>query len=412
MVELDDLAASLRGYLEELCSFPDRYPGRPGNRAATELFARVAASQGLEVEVSEMGCLDFERGETDLVVGGESFAATAGPVSNPAAVRARIAVVSTVDELERGGLEGTVLLVRGELCREPLTPKSFTYFELPEHRRIVAALEAARPAAIVAATGRCPDLAGSLYPFPLLNDGDFDIPNAFLTDVEGERLAAHAGEPADLTLRSRRIPAKAQHVVARARGTGSGRIVVFGHVDSWDGAPGALDNATGTAALLGLAHRLAGYEGSLTVELVPLNGEDYYGATGEKRFERDNEGRWNEIVLGMNVDAAGWRGHGTEVSLFGLDEATERVVRHAVSGRSGFAIGEPWYQSDHGLFLLHDRPALAVISEGYAELAATVTHTSADRLELADPGIVADISAFFAGVVAGMQAAVVAASRV
>jgi aminopeptidase YwaD len=296
-------------------------------------------------------------------------------------------------------LEGTVLLLRGELCREPLTPKSFTYFEMPEHRRIVAALEAARPAAIIAATGRCPDLAGSLYPFPLINDGEFDIPNAFLTDEEGERLAAHAGAYADLTLRSRRIAAQAQHVVARARGKGPGRVVVFGHVDSWDGAPGALDNATGTAALLGLAHLLAGYEGRLAVELVPLNGEDYYGATGEKRFERDNEGRWDDIVLGMNVDAAGWRGHRTEVSLFDLDAEAERVVRAAVAARPGFAIGEPWYQSDHGLFLLHGRPALAVISEGYAELAATVTHTSADRLELADPAIVAEISAFFADVI-------------
>ncbi len=403
MLASADLASPIEGYLEGLCGFPDRYPGRPGNRAATELFARVVASQGLEVEVSEMDCLDFERGVTLLTVDGESFPATAGPLSNPAAARAPLVVASTIDELEAGPFDGKVLLLRGELCREPLTPKSFTYYEIPEHRRIVAALEAARPAAIVAATGRCPDLAGSLYPFPLLNDGEFEIPNAFLTDIEGERLAGHAGAVADLSLGSRRIQVRAQHVVARARGTGSGRIVVFGHINSWDGAPGALDNATGTAALLGLAHLLAGYEGQLTVELVPLNGEDYYGATGEKRFERDNEGRWDDIVLGMNVDASGWRGHGTEVSLFGLAESTERAVREAVSGRPAFTIGEPWYQSDHGLFLLHGRPAIAVISEDYAELAANVTHTSADALELADPGIVAEVSVFFADVIARMQ---------
>jgi hypothetical protein len=80
------------------------------------------------------------------------------------------------------------------------------------------------------------------------------------------------------------------------------------------------------------------------------------------------------------------------------------MVRDAVSGRPGVAIGEPWYQSDHGLFLIHGRPAVALIAEGYSELAANVTHTPADRLELADPRIVAEVSALFADVIAGMQA--------
>lgn len=134
---------------------------------------------------------------------------------------------------------------------------------------------------------------------------------------------------------------------------------------------------------------------------MPLNGEDYYAATGEKRFERDNDGRWDDIVLGMNVDAAGWRGHGTSVSLYGCEPAVERVVTDAAA-RRGFAIGEPWYQSDHGLFLLHGRPAVAVVSQDYAELASTITHTAAGRLEIADPEIVADVSRFFADVVAGL----------
>ncbi len=389
---MEVLSSKIACHLRELCAYPDRHPGRPGNRAATEMFARVAASCGLEVEVGEMDCLDFERGETSLEGLGVTFAIASGPYSNPCRVTGRLAVAESVEELEHGRFAGQVLLLRGEVAREPLLPKNFTYFEVPEHRRIVAALEGQQPAAVISATGRDPNLAGGLYPFPLICDGDFDIPNAFMTDVEGERLARHLGETVALSIDSRRIPAGAEHVVARARGTGPGRIVVFGHIDSWDGAPGALDNGTGVAALLGLAWLLSGHGGKRTVELVPLNGEDYYGATGEKRFERDNEDRWDDIVLGMNVDAAGWRGHGTEVSLFGCDEAQESVIRSAVARRAGIEIGEPWYQSDHGLFLLHGRPALAVVSADYMELASTITHTTADTLDKADPEKAAEVS--------------------
>ena len=47
------------------------------------------------------------------------------------------------------------------------------------------------------------------------------------------------------------------------------------------GTPGALDNASGTTVLLLLAELLADYRGSLGVDIVAINGEDYYSAPGE-----------------------------------------------------------------------------------------------------------------------------------
>ena len=40
-------------------------------------------------------------------------------------------------------------------------------------------------------TDRNPELVGALYPFPLFEDGDFDIPSVFMTGDEGLRLAKH-----------------------------------------------------------------------------------------------------------------------------------------------------------------------------------------------------------------------------
>ncbi len=401
---MDRLASHVSGWLHELCREPDRHPGRTGNRAATELFARVAGESGLEVSTDELECVDFERGNACLSVGGDGFDVRSGPYSKPCDVRARLAAAATLEELETGRFRGSVLVLHGELCREQLTPKGFPFYELPGHGRIIAALEAQGPAAIVAATGRNPGLAGGAYPFPLLEDSAVEIPNAFLTDVEGARLLRRVGEIATLRLATRRIAARAQHVVARAPGRDSTRVVFFGHVDSKDGTPGALDNATGTATLLGLAELLSGRRGRHTIELVPLNGEDYFGVPGEKRFVADNEGRWGEIVLGLNVDGAGWRDHGTEVSMYGCSPEVEAAVRSAVDCRPGFAIGEAWYQSDHGLFLQHGRPAVAVTSGDFAELLATVAHTERDTLDLVDPSTVAEIARLFLDVTGALDA--------
>jgi aminopeptidase YwaD len=46
--------------------------------------------------------------------------------------------------------------------------------------------------------------------------------------------------------------------------------------------------------------------------------------------------------------------------------------------------GEPWYQGDHGLFLMNQRPALAITSELVMELMAEITHTPKDRPETVD----------------------------
>jgi aminopeptidase YwaD len=47
--------------------------------------------------------------------------------------------------------------------------------------------------------------------------------------------------------------------------------------------------------------------------------------------------------------------------------------------------GEPWYQSDHSLFIQKQVPAMAITSERFNELSAQVAHSAKDRPELVDP---------------------------
>ena len=372
-------------YLQSLClDIPHRRVGSEGNRAATAFFARTMASFGFEVELSEFDCLDWVHGEARLRAGDNAFEAFISPYSLGCSVRAPLAVASTVDELEMVEAEGKVLLLQGEIAKEQLMPKNFSFFNPEEHQKIVRLLETKSPAAIITATSRNPELAGGLYPFPLIEDGDFDIPSIYVTDKVGARLALRAGMEVSLEIEAERIPAKGCNVLAR-KGRGSGRrIVLCAHIDTKEGTPGALDNATGITVLLLLAELLGDYAGDIGIEIVALNGEDDYSAAGQLLYLRENADILGQVILGINIDVAGYHQGSTEYSLYGCPDDIAGLIRKALSDREGMVEGAPWYQSDHSLFVQNQVPAMAITSEHFMELSTHVTHTPKDSPEIVD----------------------------
>lgn len=192
------------------------------------------------------------------------------------------------------------------------------------HRRIVRALEAAQPAAVVAATGRDPGLAGGLWPFPLLEDGDVDIPSVNLPEAEGERLASFAGEEVRLESHARRVPSWGCNVVA-TRGPGrSRRVIVCAHVEAKLCTAGALDDAAGVGTLLLLAELLCEHgsdDREIAVEFLAMNGEDHYANPGERAYFADHEGRLGDVVLAINLDGVGYREGRDTYSTYGCGAA-------------------------------------------------------------------------------------------
>jgi len=396
------LHSNTEAYLRELCAtYPDRHLGGPGNRAATDLFERVAVASGFEVESVELPCVDWVRGSAEVEGGAATFALHPGPYSLACDVTAPFMSASTVEELEGGSFAEAVLLLHGDLAREQLMAKGFVFYNPESHRRIIAALEAQAPSAIIAATGRNPELSGGAYPFPLIEDADFDIPNAYTTDVEGEALLRLVGETVSVRIDSARAPALAAQPIARKRGSAGGRVVLTAHIDSKEESPGALDNATGAAALLGCMELLAGYDGRLTVEVVPFNGEDHYAATGQMHYVADNEGRWGDILLDVNVDGAGAAGSRTEVSFYDVPEQRQSLVE-GVMRDQGFAEGPQWPQGDHSIFAMKGVPAVAVTSANVFFISSTVAHTERDTIQGVDTAAVVSVARFLADTVTGL----------
>ncbi len=388
-IHLTSKAATL---LQRLCvDIDSRRVGSAGNRQATTLFASAAAACGFAVEQPVFDCMDWVGEGVDLTVDGAAFDALASPYSLGCRVHAPLAVVSTVEELAQAEVAGQVLLLHGALAQEQLMPKNFTFYNPEHHQRIVALLEQKAPAAIIAATGHNPELAGAVYPFPLIEDGDFDIPSVYMTDVEGARLAACAGREVSLHSRARRIPSTGCNVMAR-KGDPRRRVVFFAHIDAKAGTPGAIDNASGVVILLLLAELLTDYAGKLGAEIVALNGEDYYAASGEMQWLSMNQGRMDQIVLGVNMDGVGYRLGKTAFSLYSCPAEIEQAIRAELAPRAGMVEGGPWYQSDHSLFVYNGVPALAFTSDHFVELWTEIAHTARDLPEIVDPGRLAAVA--------------------
>lgn len=390
------LADRVAAHLQRLTAHPDRHVGGPGNRDATALFAEHMSSLGLAVTRRPIECVEWLPQAAKLEAGGETFALEVGPYSLPCDIEASLVAVSSADELESELVRGAVVFMHDEIAAGQLMPRNFTFYNPDSHKRIYRAIDAFTPAAIVAATGRDPQMVGSQYPFPLFEDGDLDVPNAYMTDAEGARLLGMAPDAVRLRIDSDRIPSTAEHVVATIPGTGDGRIVVTAHIDSRLGSPGALDNATGVATLMAVAELLQGHRGACAVEFVPFNGEDDYANPGELAWIAENEGRFDEIVLGINIDDSGQRGAGNHVSFYGCPAPVESAVRDTMAAFPEIDEGPQWFQGDHGILGIYSRPAIAIASAEMVSFMAQYAHTERDSLELADPVLIARTAAFVA----------------
>ena len=379
------LAANAQKYLERLClEIPNRRVGSQGNQDATKFFADITAFFGFITKCPQFNCIDWTTQGANLKAENKSFDVFSSPYSLGCEVSAPLVVVSSVRELETIELGGRLLLMRGDIAREQLMPTKFPFYNPEEHKHIFRLLLEKKPLAIITATSRNPELAGGIYPFPLIEDGDFDIPSVFMTEEEGNCLSESVGQNISLINHAFRIPSQGCNVIARKIPQATRKIVLTAHIDDKNGTPGALDNASGVTILLLLAELLADFHGSNGIEIVAVNGEDYFAASGEALYLKKNRDRWNEISLNINFDGIGYYKGGSAFSLYDCSEELGGMIRGYLTTCSDIVEGDQWFQGDHMVFVQNKTPAIAITSQLFLELFTTLTHTARDRMAIVD----------------------------
>ncbi|MBE3127570.1 MAG: M28 family peptidase, partial [Candidatus Atribacteria bacterium] len=363
---------------------PNRRTGSKGNRAATDFFYETIKPWGYTIDATPFTCLDFESGEGSLVYNGNPFEIYISPYSLGCDVAAELVTVSTILELEKCYCTGKILLMKGEICAEQLMPKNFVFYNPEHHKRIYAILEERQPAAIITATARKPELVGALYPFPLIEDGDFNIPSVYCSDIVGEEIAANTDHEFHLVIQAKRVPSTACNVIARKNPDAREKIIVCAHIDVYSNTPGALDNASGTVVLLLLAKMLQKYDGPMAIEFIAFNGEDNFSVGGQMDYLRRYGNELKKVLVAINLDDVGYIKGKTAFSMYECPDIISKKAHQIFSSFNGIVRGEEWFQGDHMIFVQKGIPAIAFTAEKMRELMVKITHTQKDTPELVD----------------------------
>lgn len=383
---MKDLLIKTQNHLKVLCSdIKERRVGSNGNRMATGYVRDMFRNFGWDVEETLLSVMDWETKGATLLCEGRSYEVLSSPYSQEYSGQADLVAVSTIEELEKASICNKIILLYGQIASEQISPKNFVFYNPPSHKKIVELLENGKPKALICATERDAAFAGGVYPFPLFEDGDFDIPSVYMKDTEGERLLMCKGKQVTLESKAKRIPETAFNIVAK-KGTNSAekRIVITAHIDAKAGTSGAIDNATGVSVLLLLAELLKDYIGKYALEIVAFNGEDYYAVPGQMKYIEQNNGDFGDMLLNINIDGAGYKDGLSCFSAMDLPENLKEVFNELLKDNNLIVEGLPWVQGDHSIFLQNGCPAVVVSSDWFIRNfdKQDITHTPKDNLSI------------------------------
>jgi aminopeptidase YwaD len=379
------LTEKIKSHLQTLCSeIGERRVGSEQNRKATAYAQKVLEEFGWQTETTELSVIDWATDGATLTSGKKSFDVFSAHYSLGCSEKGELLAIDTIKKLEQTEICDKIVLLYGEIASRQIAPKKFPFWNPEEDQHLVSVLEKGKPKAIITATERNSAFAGGVYPFPMFEDGDFNIPSVFMKDTEGEKLLACAGQIVKIVSKAKRIPETAYNVIGRKSNETKNRIAITAHIDTKIDTPGAIDNGTGVAVLLALAEILKDYSQKYPIELVVFNGEDYYGAPGQVKYVEQNSGKFGDILLNINIDGAGFKEGLSCFSPFNLPENIDTALRKMLDNTPEIVEGLPWYQGDHSLFLQNGCSAIAVSSQWFIENmeCQEITHTPKDNLSV------------------------------
>lgn len=185
---------------------------------------------------------------------------------------------------------------------------------------------------------------------------------------------------------------KARNVIATLAGSDpqAGKILIGGHLDSWDLATGASDNGIGAFAILDVARLLAKWKAKprRTIEFVMFMGEEQ-GLLGSRQYVKQAlaEGTLDQIELMINVDMT-YQPFGFAVQ--GQPQAEEffksigEKIKSIDKSFANLFTSTAGLHSDHQPFLLQGIPVMS-LSGNLPSRVIHCYHADCDHIELIDP---------------------------
>lgn len=371
--------------------------GTVQNQEITDFIESYLESLGYEMRRIPFSCKVWESKESFLVIDGNKLTLQVSPYSQPFTGTRTAVVVRHLEELKRIECEDRILFLTEDLTQEPLQPKNYPFYYPDEHEAIIDCLEAKKPSAIIAITGRT--CMSGLEPFHLIEDGNFHIPVACLdketfSEIEDKVL----GKEMELSVVSQNYDRIAHQLIASKRvANPKGTIVVCAHMDSKYNTDGALDNASGVATMLYAAKGIE--TDRYNIDIVPFNSEEYYDPQGELIYLKELEKSNKKVSLLINIDTVAHVGSKVAVASFNFDEKELLELDNVMKSCTNIVSGRPWYAGDHAVFALGGTKCILVFASDLFEGCLSYTHCPKDTLDLIDEQLIENAAKFVCKVV-------------
>lgn len=364
-----------------------RPTGSNANKAMVQYIEEQLTQCGLTTTKQELDCVDWQDYGASLSIEGTHCPVQTADYALPCNVKAPYVCIDTFESLQAASLNGQILVIYGELCKETLMPKNFPWYNPEEHQLIIKTLEEKNPLALITVSFH------DSLPIPIIEDGDFGIPCAVTSMAELSFLLAHQGKELSLTINCKRTPTTAHNVIAHY-GKGPKKIAFSVHLDTKPNTPGALDDGTGIATLLTLASTLKDLSCPYEIELVFFNGEDCYNCVGEATYVSTYLSNPQDYAFAINIDGVGMVGSKNSYSFYECPSEFPKSVTMLNDSFDTIEEIAPWPQGDHMLFAFNGIPTIAMTSSNIFNILENIIHTEKDTLEQVDIHTLEDVVTF------------------
>lgn len=367
------------------------------NQEITDYIESYLENLGYATRKIPFSCKVWESKESFLVMDGKKLTLQASPFSESFAGIRGAMVVRNLEELKRVACEDRILFLTEELAQEPLQPKDYPFYYPDEHKGIIDCLEAKKPSAIIAVTGRS-SMSG-LKPFHLIEDGNFHIPVASLdkeifSQIEDKVLE----KKMELSIVSQNSIATAHQLIASKKVTNpKGTIVICAHMDSKYNTDGALDNASGVVTMLYAAKCIE--NDRYNIDIIPFNSEEYYEPHGELIYLKELENCEKKVSLLVNIDTVAHVGSKVAVASFNFNEKEQLELDNTMNSCTNIVSGQPWYAGDHGVFAFGGTKCLLLSASDLFEGCLSYTHCPKDTIDLIDEKLIESAAQYICKVV-------------
>lgn len=282
-----------------------RVAGSPGERAAIDYIAEQFRSFGYTVEVQEFDYEGdrFQAGEVS--VDGQGFEAYTMRGSTGGEATGEVVYVGIGDA---EGIAGQDLAGKVAIAARGTIPFS----------EKLANVQDAGAVALVVINNQQGGFVGDL-------GMRTDMPVVSVGDEAGDALREAAAGGANVTVRAAGATSTSWNVLARTNGDAACEVLVGGHHDSVPAAPGALDNASGTATVVELARAFAtdGLDDGLCFATF---GAEESGLFGSRAMAEQMEEQGELPRVMVNLDMTGL---GDSIDLIGSPELVQIASRLA-----------------------------------------------------------------------------------